>query len=113
MIRVKSMALACVLVLGFAASANAASSLDRGFDYNEGPTGGEMFADAVVVRPLTLGASAVGLLAWVVTLPFSIPAGNADENGKAWVTGPLKYTFMRPIGNMEEGVEPSYVQDGR
>ena len=112
MIRVKAVALAGVLVVGLAGLANAGSSWDRGFDYRDEPTGGEMFADAVVVRPLTLGASALGALAWVVTLPFSIPAGNANQSGKAWVADPLKYTFMRPIGNMDVGAEPHYIQDG-
>ena len=74
--------------------------------YNEEPSRGEMFADAVVVRPMTLVASAVGLVAWVVTLPFSIPSGDAGHIGKEWVVGPLKYTFYRPIGNLDPNAVP-------
>jgi len=70
------------------------------YDYQEEPTVGEMFADAVVARPMLLLASAVGLAAWVVTLPFSIPGGSAGDAGKAWVLEPLGYTFMRPLGEM-------------
>ena len=69
-------------------------------DYREEPTVGEMFADAVVVRPMTLLASAVGLAAWVVTLPFSLPGGSAGDAGEAWVLEPLGYTFARPLGEM-------------
>lgn len=74
--------------------------------YSEEPTRGEMFADAVVVRPMTLVASAVGLVAWVVTLPFSIPSGDAGKIGKEWVAGPLKYTFYRPVGNLDPEAVP-------
>jgi len=112
--RKTSAALAIVLALGLGGLpqvGSARSFSDHGYDYNQQPTGGEMMADAVLVRPLTLAATAVGAIAWVITLPFSIPAGNAGEAGHAWVGGPLKYTFMRPLGEMEEGVEPSYVQE--
>jgi len=114
MIRNKSAALALVLALGLGGLpqlGNARGMSTQGYDYNEQPTGGEMLADAVLARPMTLIATVVGAIAWVVTLPFSIPAGNAGEAGHAWVGGPLKYTFMRPLGEMEEGVEPSYVQE--
>ena len=66
------------------------------------PTGSEMFLDAVVVRPMTLTASAVGLVAWVVTLPFTIPSGGAADAGKSWVADPLEYTFVRPLGDISD-----------
>jgi len=65
-------------------------------------TGGEMFADAVVVRPLTAAATVVGFAAWVVTLPFSIPSGSAADAGKSWVIDPLGYTFNRPLGDIRD-----------
>ncbi len=83
----------------------------QGYDYDEGPTGGQMLLDAVVVRPLTLMISAAGAVAWVATLPFTIPGDSVEAAGHAWVAGPLKYTFIRPLGEMEEGVEPAYVQE--
>ena len=113
MIKKTSSALAAAMIVGLACLSGTGSLSARNYEYNQGATGGEMLADAVIVRPLTLAASAVGLAAWVVTLPFSIPAGNAGESGKAWVGDPLKYTFMRPIGNMDVDAEPAYVQDGR
>jgi len=112
--RKKSAALAMVLALGLSGLPQVGSARnfsDRGYDYSEQPTGGEMLADAVLVRPMTLAATAVGAIAWVITLPFSIPAGSAGDAGHAWVGSPLKYTFMRPLGEMEEGIEPSYVQE--
>lgn len=64
------------------------------------PTGGEMLTDAIAVRPLTLGYTALGLTAWVLTLPFTLPSGSAGDAGEAWVLDPLEYTFMRPLGDI-------------
>lgn len=66
------------------------------------PTGGEMFVDALVVRPMTLAASVVGAATWVVTLPFTLFSGNAGDAGKAWVVDPLGYTFVRPLGDISD-----------
>ncbi|HEB94911.1 MAG TPA: hypothetical protein ENI96_00600 [Sedimenticola thiotaurini] len=110
----KNRVLALVLAAGLVTlpmAGSAGSIASQGYDYDEGPSGGHMFLDAVVVRPLTLLMSAAGAVTWVVTLPFTIPADSAGEAGRAWVAGPLKYTFMRPLGEMEEGVEPAYVQE--
>ena len=98
------------VTLGIGAVSASASDYRTRYD-EEKPTAGEMFADAVVVRPMTLAASAVGLVAWVVTLPFSITADNVRESGNEWVAKPLKYTFMRPLGVMEEGAEPDYMHN--
>ena len=64
------------------------------------PSGEDMLLDAVAVRPLTLAASAVGLAAWVVTLPFTVPSGGALDAGQSWVVEPLEYTFIRPLGEI-------------
>ncbi len=66
------------------------------------PSGGEMTADAVVARPMTLWAAAIGAVGWVVALPFTLPSGSAGDTAKAWVGGPLESTFCRPLGKIEE-----------
>jgi len=111
MMKKKSAAWAMAMMIGLSGMSGAANVAARDYDYNDRPSGPEMWLDAVVVRPITLLATGFGLASWIVTLPFSIPAGNPEEAGKAWVAGPLKYTFMRPLGEMEEGTEPSYVQE--
>ena len=110
MLRSKMTAVAMAVTLGIGAVSASASDFRTRYDESK-PTSGEMFADAVVVRPMTLAATAVGLAAWIVTLPFSIPADNVRESGNEWVAKPLKYTFMRPLGAMEEGTEPAYMQN--
>jgi len=91
------------------------SARDSGSNYKSGeaPTTGEMAVDAAVVRPMTLWASAIGAVGWVVTLPFTILSGTADDTAKAWVADPLKYTFCRPVGQMEDNAdEPCIEKDG-
>jgi hypothetical protein len=62
------------------------------------PTSGEMFADAVAARPLGLIATAIGAVAFVVSLPFTLPSHSADDAAKMLVNAPAKYTFKRPLG---------------
>ncbi len=114
MMKMKQIALTAALVVGVSTGSVAggfnSANFGSNYDYDTSPTGLEMAADAFIVRPLTLGYAALGALGWVVSLPFSIPAGNPEDNAQAWVAGPLKYTFIRPLGEMEEDAEPSYVQ---
>ena len=74
--------------------------------YQQEPDGAEMLADVILVRPATLVASAVGAVGWVLSLPFSALGGNVAETGEVLVKEPLRYTFMRPVGYMEEGTPP-------
>ena len=90
--------LSLVLVLLFAgtlgpgpASAQAAYEAER-------PSPAAMLVDGVVVRPLGLVATAVGAVAWVVTLPFSAIAGSVGDAGDALVKEPARFTFRRPMG---------------
>jgi hypothetical protein len=100
------------LTLGLGTVAQARDVSVRDFDYNEEPTGGDMFLDALVVRPMTLGAAVVGAVTWVITLPFTLFSGNAGEAGANWVGGPLKYTFTRPLGDLDPGPGPNKEYSG-
>jgi len=102
-------AISMALTLSLSTMIGCASHDERPAHYVDA-TGGEQFADVAAVRPMTLIASGVGLAVWVVTLPFSIPAGNADQLGKEWVVDPLKYTFIRPVGDMDVGAEPMWLR---
>ena len=99
-IKQKFMAYAMVTTLGLGVLSSGVS-----FAYDaesDEITGGEMFADAVVVRPLTAAATVVGFAAWVVTLPFTLPSGSTADAGKSWVVDPLGYTFNRPLGDIRD-----------
>ena len=59
----------------------------------------DMVLDTLVVRPLMLATTIVGIGLWVVSLPFSIPGGNVNEVGKVFIYDTGQYTFGRPIGD--------------
>jgi hypothetical protein len=54
--------------------------------------------DVVAVRPLGCASTVVGLLGYVVSLPFSIPGDNDEVVWENLVEDPAAYTFKRPIG---------------
>jgi hypothetical protein len=80
------------------ASDMSATSASTYSEYAEAPTAGTMLADTVMVRPLMLIGTAVGVVAFVITLPFSALGGNVGEAGRILVVEPAKYTFIRPLG---------------
>lgn len=63
---------------------------------------GDMIVDLFLVRPLGIVGSAAGIVTWVVSLPFSLLGGNADEAASVLVKEPVSYTFNRPLGDFED-----------
>ena len=49
-----------------------------------------MIGDLVIARPLLIGATAIGAVAFVVSLPFTALGGNVAEAGEALVLEPGK-----------------------
>jgi hypothetical protein len=98
----KLMSYLVAIMLAVSNSAFASSMATTGAssysDYAETPTAGTMLADTVLVRPLMLVGTAVGVVTFVVTLPFSALGGNVGEAGQTLVVDPAKYTFIRPLG---------------
>lgn len=64
-----------------------------------GDKGTDMLVDAVVVRPLGIVGTVMGAAITVVTLPFTLPAGNAGEAADYMIVKPAEYTFNRPLGD--------------
>jgi len=62
------------------------------------PEAAGMIIDGLVVRPISLVATVVGAVAFVITLPFSALGGNVDEAGEKLVDRPAAYTFSRCLG---------------
>lgn len=58
----------------------------------------KMAVDVAIIRPLGVVASAAGCLIYIVSLPFSIPGGNAGKVWETTVVEPVKFTFDRPVG---------------
>ena len=62
------------------------------------PTGLEMTADALLVRPLMFVGTVFGTGVFVVSLPFSALGGNVGEAASTLVVTPFKATFVRCLG---------------
>ena len=70
---------------------------------DESPNEWAMVGDLLVARPigavLTVGRAAV----WLVSLPFTLLAGNASEAAGTLIGGPVESTFMRCLGCRNTG----------
>ncbi len=67
----------------------------------EGDLGaGKMIVDVLLVRPLSLVATATGTALFVASFPFSLLGGNVKAAAKKMVIEPAKYTFVRPLGDL-------------
>ncbi|MFO8084141.1 MAG: hypothetical protein R6U27_07480 [Desulfobacterales bacterium] len=58
-----------------------------------------MVFDLALVRLAGLVGIVVGTAAFVVSLPFSAPGGNAQEAYERLMADPARYTFKRPLGD--------------
>jgi hypothetical protein len=59
-----------------------------------------MIADAIVVRPVCLAATAVGAAFYFVALPFSLFSRSSEKAARVLVVKPAEATFTRPLGEM-------------
>jgi len=87
-------------LLGFASIF--ASGVATAYQPHEEVHTGKMIADAIAVRPLMFGALIVGTFTFVVSSPFSAFGGNIEESFEKMVLEPAKYTFVRPLGHMDD-----------
>lgn len=98
--KMTSLLVAGVLAVSTSVVPMTASAYDDYMAVDPKPTGGEMLADVVLVRPFMLVSTVVTTAAFIVSLPFSLLGGNVDEAAKSLVLEPAKYTFVRPLGEM-------------
>jgi hypothetical protein len=71
----------------------------------------EVITDALVVRPVSLVATVLGTVVFIVALPVSITSGSVGTAARTVVAVPFKYTFTRPIGEFSEDWERSKSKD--
>ena len=65
------------------------------------PSPDEVAADLLFVRPVALCSIVVGSAIFVVGLLFTIPTGNLALSGRKLVVAPVKYTFSKPLGELD------------
>ncbi len=66
------------------------------------PDAGEVAADALIVRPVSFAATAVGAAIFVVALPFAAIARDVKGTGRALVGAPAAFTFKRKLGDFSD-----------
>ncbi len=92
-----------LLVNVFAVFALTLSSAGYANPVVESPTAARMVADAVIARPVLLATTLGGAAAYIVSLPFSLAGGNAEEAAEVLVKDPARYTFVRCLGCVASG----------
>ncbi len=60
-----------------------------------------MIADVLLMRPLGFAACIIGLVGAVVAYPFALMTNSQDRVCRALVEKPFRYTFQRPVGQMD------------
>jgi hypothetical protein len=61
----------------------------------------ETAADAIVVRPACLVATAVGSAVFVLALPWAAVSKSVKQTADTLVVKPAAATFTRPMGDMD------------
>jgi hypothetical protein len=85
---------AAIFLLPVASSAFAESENEKAELATE-----KMAVDLVAIRPLGIISTIAGCALYVVSLPFSLPGGNAAAVWESTVVTPAKFTFDRPLGD--------------
>ncbi len=90
-----------IVAAAFSLTAMTAQADDRdGID--DAPSATAMAADFLVVRPLGLVATVLGTGLFILQLPFdAVMKGGASAPAEKLVVEPAKFTFRRPLGQMD------------
>ena len=76
---------------------------ERTISVDESPHAGVMAADLVIARPVGVVLTVVGTAAFIVSLPFTLLAGNASDAAEKLMIAPASSTFMRCLGCTQTG----------
>lgn len=69
--------------------------------FSRPPSPGAVLADILAIRPIGFVGTVLGTAACIVSLPVTIPFNSTHEVAKVLVFEPYRYTFERPLGEME------------
>jgi hypothetical protein len=76
---------------------------ERKLSIDESPNAGVMAADLVIARPIGVVLTAAGTVAFLVSLPFTLLAGNASDAAETLMIAPAETTFVRCLGCRNPG----------
>lgn len=70
---------------------------------NDAPSPQAMALDLLVIRPISLVATVVGVGIFVLDIPFALMRGESpSEPAQRLVVEPARYTFTRRLGTSDE-----------
>jgi len=95
-------AAAAALLCAAAVSAEqTASEAEATIEIDDAPTGEQMALDLVLMRPLSLVGTVIGIGVFVVSTPFCALAWNCVDPARRLIIEPAKYTFTRELGDLD------------
>lgn len=65
----------------------------------------DVAGDIIFARPLGLASIVAGAGLFIVSLPLAIITGSVNKTSQTLVGNPVKYTFVRPVGDFEYSVD--------
>ena len=69
---------------------------------DDSPSAGAMVVDLILIRPVSLVATLLGSVLFIVQLPLDLIQNTPPVNpAQKLVVEPARYTFTRPLGQME------------
>lgn len=97
----KLVSFAAGVVLALSAAVAQADEYRESAD--EAPGAGAMAFDLLIVRPVGVVATVLGVGLFVLQLPLSIIQGEPPADpARRFIADPAHFTFVRPLGQMEE-----------
>lgn len=72
-------------------------------DDGKSASGESMLFDLIFLRPLGVGACAVGVAASILSIPFNLANPEPEHVVRKFVKEPFEYTFLRPLGYIPSG----------
>lgn len=93
---------AAALLCAAAVSADqTASEAEATVQIDDAPSGEQMGLDLLLVRPLSLVGTVLGIGVFVVSTPFCALAWNCVDPARRLVLEPAQYTFTRDLGDLD------------
>jgi hypothetical protein len=92
--------LAIVMVVVVACTTTGFSAFAQDKELEEEASAEGIIIDFALLRPLGIGATAVGTGFFIASLPFSLITGSTGVAFQKLVAEPASFTFARPLGKV-------------
>lgn len=70
----------------------------------EKPDASNIIGDLIILRPIGICTFVAGTTIFIVSLPIAVISGSTKQTAEALVADPFKFTFTRPLGEIESGL---------